>query len=146
MSTAIMTAAAALAGVLLSALITNWQNHTDRKRQQQDQAAKNAEALLGALAEHRQHQYLKIQTRRRSYDETKDDLKDRYAARTHVTRARAAFLRTNRDPHLLELARQAVDTSFALGDTPDNQLQAAGDLAREAHNALQNAAFHNRRT
>lgn len=141
MSTAIITAVAALAGVLLSTLITNWQTRTDRQRQQHDQAAQNAERLLGVLAEHRQHQYLKIQGRRRGYDETKDDLKDRYTARTQVTQARAAFLRTNRNPQLLDLARRAVDTSFALGDAPDDQVQAAGDRARDAHNAFQHAAF-----
>jgi hypothetical protein len=92
------------------------------------------------VVRHREHQWLKIRARRDGEQQTPDDIKARYAARTAVTAAMDRLHMTVRNPALLAAAQTAVDTAFALGNTPADQVDAAGDQARKAHTALRTAA------
>ncbi|MCQ6245259.1 protein kilB [Streptomyces malaysiensis] len=97
-------------------------------------------ALLGALVDHRRHQYLKITARREGRADRAEGREARYEARSAVTKAMAAVQMATRDAVLLGLAREAVGAAFALGDAPESELEAAGDRARRTHDALQEAA------
>jgi hypothetical protein len=98
-------------------------------------------ALLGALVDHRRHQYLKIVARREGEPDTAAARTARYEARSGVSKTMAAVQMATRDGELLRLAHEAVNTAFALGDAPsDDAVAEAGDRARQAHDALRDAA------
>lgn len=139
MDTVVAVAGTLLGGVVgvLGVVIVDWRARAEQRRQKLSDAS---EQLVGAAAEHRQHQYLKIEARRRGEPDTDQARHERYAARTQVTKARAALRRATRDADLLELARQLVDASFALGDAPDDQVKTVGDSARAAHDAFDEAS------
>lgn len=111
---------------------------TERRR---DALAATAPVFLAALVDHRRHQYLKIAARREGHPDTPEAREARYEARSAVTAARGALRMATRDRRLLDLATVAVDTAFALGDAVDDAaVEAAGDAARAAHDALEEAA------
>jgi len=145
-----LTTLLAVLGTLAGALTAGWMQHLTTTRtteaaraERRRQALVDAfPALLGALVDHRRHQYLKHVARREGRPDTADARAARYEARSGVTKAMAAVQMATRDADLLHTARAAVAATFALGEASHDQdaLSEAGDLARAAHDALQDAA------
>ncbi|MGA5130815.1 hypothetical protein ACPCTO_13500 [Streptomyces olivoreticuli] len=92
--------------------------------------------LLTALVDHRAQQYLKVVARREGIREDLQARRARYATRSAVTSALDTLHMVTQDQVLLEVANEAVDASFAIGDTEESALDAAGLRARQAHTAL----------
>ncbi|MFJ1647979.1 protein kilB [Streptomyces sp. NPDC088258] len=105
----------------------------ERRRQALAQAVP---ALLTAIVQHREQQYLKIASRRDGTGDTAEARRLRYAARSAVTSAMDTLHMTTRDHALLDVAQEAVDAAMAIGDVSAAELDAAGVRAREAHTAL----------
>lgn len=140
MAAAIVAAAAALAGVLLTQVTGLVESRREKTAWWRERLLEALAELLAAAVDHRRHQYLKIAARREGSSDTRETREARYEARSDVTKAMAAVQIATRDPEILRLAHQAVDTSFALGDAPDDEVDTAGDTARDAHNQLQEKA------
>ncbi|WP_405728909.1 pRL2-23 [Streptomyces sp. NBC_01537] len=143
-----LTTLIAVLGTLAGAFAAGWMRHLTTTRtteavraERRRQALVEAfPALLGALVDHRRHQYLKHVARREGQGDTAAARAARYEARSGVTKAMAAVQMATRDADLLHLAREAVNATFALGEASEDTLSEAGDLARRTHNALQDAA------
>lgn len=140
MSESIVAVAGTLLGGLLQYAITAFGDRRATAERRRQALVDAVPTLLGALTDHRRHQYLKIVARREGSPDTVEAREQRYAARSAATKAMAALQMATQDRTLLDLARRAVDASFALGDAPDDNVQAAGDTARTAHDAFQEAA------
>lgn len=140
MSAAIVAAAAALAGVLLTQLTGFLPDRRAKVEWWREKRLDALSELLAAGVDHRRHQYLKIAARRDGQPDTPDTREARYEARSAVTKAMAAVQIATRDPELLRLAHQLVDASFALGDATGTGVDTVGDTARDAHNQLQDKA------
>lgn len=98
------------------------------------------EALLAAVVRHREQQYLKIAARREGVRDAEGAREKRYAARSAVTSAMDAVYMATRDRALLAAAQETVNAAMALGDAPEDEVDAAGLRARQAHTALRLAA------
>ncbi|MGW6741669.1 hypothetical protein ACWGDX_13235 [Streptomyces sp. NPDC055025] len=135
------SAIVAVVGTLLGAVVAGGMQHLAaalaRRDQRRREVAAAAEGLLGAATDHRSHQYLKRVARRDGLPDTGEAREKRYAAHSATTKAMTALMVATSDRRLISLARDLVNASFALGDADD--LDAAGDLARHAHNAFQTA-------
>lgn len=133
MGTTIIAALAALAG----AFGTSALQYVTTTRQQRRQAlAAAVRELLAAIVRHREHQWLKIAARREGVRDADGAREARYAARSAVTSAMDALHMATRDGGLLGTAQEAVDAAMALGDTPEEGLDAARLRAQKAHTAL----------
>lgn len=140
MGAAIVGAVAVLVGAGLAAL-AQYGIHVATRRERDREEIKSALLwVLDACAEHRGHQYLKIRTRRELVADTVENLRERYAAHTAVTKAMNALAMATDDRELLDLARELVGYSFALGDAAHEDVDTVGNQARAAHDALQAAA------
>jgi hypothetical protein len=140
MGVAIVGAVAVLVGAGVAGLVQyslHWAGRRDRRFEEVKAALL---WVLDACAEHRGHQYLKIRARRDQLADTVEARRERYAARTAVTTGMNALTLATDDGELLDLARELVGYSFALGDAADQDVDTVGDEARAAHQALQDAA------
>ncbi|WP_282790888.1 hypothetical protein [Streptomyces sp. CC224B] len=142
MASAIVAAAAALAGVLVTQVTGLLQGRRERAEWWRERLLDALSDLLAAGVDHRRHQYLKIAARREGLPDTRETREARYEARSSVTRAMAAVQIATRDREVLDLAHRLVDASFALGDAADSDVDAVGDAARDAHNELLATAAH----
>ncbi|GAA2219394.1 hypothetical protein GCM10010400_76450 [Streptomyces aculeolatus] len=131
----------AVVGALAGAFGTTALQYVTTTRQQRRQALADAvKALLAAIVGHREHQWLKIAARRDGLRDVEGAREKRYAARSSVTSAMDAVYMATRDSALLAAAQEAIDAAFALGDAPEDEIDAAGERARKAHTALRLAA------
>lgn len=147
MWTSIVTAAAALAGALTTGLLHHLATTRTDRAARRDQQRQALHTMLAALVDHRRHQYLKIAARREGQPDTPDTRAARYAARSAVTHALDQLALTVPDTTVHQAASDAVAATFALGDTPEADLDAAGDRARRTHDHLRDTAaayIHNR--
>ncbi|WP_407563338.1 hypothetical protein [Streptomyces sp. 184] len=141
---AIITGLAVLAGALASGvmqhLTTSRRERAERAERRRRQLAEAVPALLAAIVGHREHQWLKVAAKRDGLSDTVEARQARYAARSAVTSAMDALYMATQDRALLVAAQNAVDAAMALGDAAEDELDAAGLWAREAHTALRKAA------
>ncbi|MDT0307202.1 hypothetical protein RM780_09530 [Streptomyces sp. DSM 44917] len=134
------TLAGAVTAGLMQHLSTASAARRQRAEQQQRALAEAIPALLAAVVEHREHQYLKVAARRDGWSDTPESRAARYAARSRMTQAMDRLYMATDDAELLSTAQAAVDAATAVGDAPQDQFDAAGVRARETHTTLRTAA------
>ncbi|MFJ1644937.1 protein kilB [Streptomyces sp. NPDC088258] len=140
MTTTLIAVLGTLAGTIVAGLMQHLTTSRtaraaadERRRQALAQAIP---ALLAAVVQHREQQYLKVMARREGAGDTAEARRLRYAARSAVTSAMDTLHMATQDAVLLRVAQEAVDAAMAIGDVPAAELDAAGVRAREAHTAL----------
>ncbi|MFD9819083.1 hypothetical protein [Streptomyces violascens] len=137
-----------LIGVLLGATITGLITYVATVRETRERArVRLAEAcveLLGALVDHRRHQYLKIAAVREHapYERLVALRELRYEARSSVSRAMARVQMAGADTDLMNLAHDAVSATFILGDVADEDaLDPAGEIDEAELTARRDASL-----
>ncbi|MEU2730545.1 hypothetical protein ABZ650_22790 [Streptomyces griseoviridis] len=139
--------ALAILGTLLGGLVTGILQHLitvsarrDRDRQEHRTAIAD---LLHHAAAHRGIQYRKHEARRGGEPDTDATRAERYDRRTAMTTALTRVRLSDVPAPVRAAAVALVAASIQLGDTDshnDPAIQAAGDSARTAHDALEHAA------
>ncbi|MEV0556260.1 hypothetical protein AB0I27_22760 [Streptomyces sp. NPDC050597] len=137
MGPAIVAVTGTLLGSLLTFLVGDMRARRDRRRQDLAAAIK---AVLEGAVRLRNRQYLKHAARRNDEADGPEAREARYDARTNLTSALDTLYLATGDRQLLAAAQEAFDTAVALGDAEgDQQIEAAGLRARQAHTALRTA-------
>lgn len=134
----------AVLGTLAGSLVTGLLQHLTAVHTQQTARAESRRqaitdavpALLKAVVEFRQAQFLKIRAKLGGQDDTQDAVEKRYTARSCMTAAMDILFLATTDEALLAIAQEAVDAAIALGDVALDEVDVARDRARRAHSAL----------
>lgn len=142
-----ITTLVAVLGTLAGAVVAGLMQHLTATRNARTAAAERRRqaladavpALLAAIVTHREHQWLKVAARRDGQPDTTEARQARYTARSAVTSAMDALHMATDNRDLLATAQDAVNAAMAIGDVPDDERDAAGLRARQAHTALREA-------
>ncbi|MFW6721005.1 hypothetical protein ACHZ98_12725 [Streptomyces sp. MAR4 CNY-716] len=142
-----ITTLVAVLGTLVGAVVAGLMQHLTAARNARTATAERRRqaltdavpALLAAIVTHREHQWLKVAARRDGLRDAEGAREKRYAARSAVTSAMDALHMATDNRDLLTTAQAAVNAAMAIGDVPDDERDAAGLRARQAHTALREA-------
>jgi hypothetical protein len=137
--TAIVGAAAALAGALVAGLVQYGLHLVGRREWQREAVAAAIAGVLGTSRKHRGKQYLKHVARRDGLPDTLEAREARYDAQSAMQDAMDVVITDVPDAELRRLARDLVGASLALGDCDPVDLDTVGDLARDTADALRTA-------
>ncbi|MGW0647316.1 hypothetical protein ACWD4T_00675 [Streptomyces umbrinus] len=137
MVTTLVAVLGTLAGSLVTGLLQHLTalrtQHTARTEARRQALAAAVPALLKAVVEFRQEQFLKIRSKRNGQDDTKEAVERRYTGRTRLTAAMDTLFLSTTDEELLAIAQEAA---IAFGDVTLDEVDVARDRARRAHTAL----------
>lgn len=146
MGTAIVAAAAAILGALVTGLQQELRDRLARRQQaeqqQREALAAVLQELLTAATRNRQRQYAKHDDRREGRPDTRAERDARYEARSRLSDAHGALVGLTTDGRLLESASRLVTTSLAVGERAAAANPEIGNQARIAHGAMLRAITH----
>ena len=139
MGTAIVGAAAVLAGALLAGMVQYVMHLIGRRERRREAVAAAIAGVLATSRKHRGKQYLKHTARRDGLPDTPEAREVRYDAQSAMQDAMDLVVTDVPDAELRRLARELVGASLALGDCDPADLDTVGDLARDTADALRGA-------